>query len=103
MPESTEAIDGNGSKCRFGESATGLQLLLDGAVSSESERFRVLSTAGDIVDPDRLIDSIEIVRPDPPQVTKFSLEILRNRGGISLIILYFQIVISHCRYSSPAD
>lgn len=63
----------------------GLQLLLDGEVSSESERFRVLSVAGELVDPDRLIDRIEIVRPDPPEVTKFSLEILRNRDGISLI------------------
>jgi OOP family OmpA-OmpF porin len=63
----------------------GLQLLLDGEVASESERFRVLSVAGEIVDPDRLIDEIEIVRSDSPEVTKFSLEVLRNRDGISLI------------------
>lgn len=63
----------------------GLQLLIAGEVSSESERFRVLSKAGETVDPDRVIDGIEIVRPEPEPTIEFSLEILRNRDGISLI------------------
>ena len=65
--------------------ADGLQVFLAGVAPSEARRFAALTVAGRIVDAARVIDqmliedSAEIVPP------RFSLEILRNDGGISLI------------------
>ncbi|MFZ1727683.1 MAG: OmpA family protein [Albidovulum sp.] len=63
----------------------GLQVFLSGTAPTESDRFRVLKVAGGIVDPDRLTDAMDVVDAANLQAPEFSIEILRNGDGISLI------------------
>lgn len=63
----------------------GLQVLVTGQAPSESQRFRALSVAGEHVDPGRVRDGIQVVNPDAFKAPDFSLEVLRNGDGISLI------------------
>ena len=63
----------------------GLQVFLAGTAPSEAKRFNALSIAGGVVDAARVIDQMlieESVALTPP---RFSIEILRNDSGISLI------------------
>jgi len=65
--------------------ADGLQLFLAGTAPTEAMRFNALSAAGAIVDAERVIDQMlveDAVEIAPP---RFSVEILRNKSGISLI------------------
>ncbi|MDU8928482.1 OmpA family protein [Alisedimentitalea sp. MJ-SS2] len=65
--------------------ADGLQVFLTGTAPSEAGRFLAISTAGEVVDAARVIDQMEMAatrRLTPP---RFSIEILRNDAGISLI------------------
>ncbi|PRX35459.1 OmpA-OmpF porin, OOP family [Meinhardsimonia xiamenensis] len=66
-------------------SVDGLQVTLTGTAPDEATRFRAVALAGKVVDPTRVIDAIR-VRPgkavEPP---RFSVEILRNAEGVSLI------------------
>lgn len=65
--------------------ANGLQVFLAGEAPSEAKRFSALSVAGRIVDAARVIDQMLI--EDTADITppRFSVEILRNDAGISLI------------------
>ncbi|MGR3701878.1 MAG: OmpA family protein [Paracoccaceae bacterium] len=65
--------------------ANGLQVLLTGTAPTEALRFKALSTAGSVVDAARVIDGMEIKDSGSLQPPRFSVEILRNEGGISLI------------------
>jgi OOP family OmpA-OmpF porin len=65
--------------------ADGLQVLLTGTAPSEAQRFKALSTAGSVVDAARVIDGMDIVDSAGLQAPRFSIEILRNESGISLI------------------
>ena len=65
--------------------ANGLQVLLTGTAPSEAMRFKALSTAGGIVDAARVIDGMDIKDSGTIQPPRFSVEILRNESGISLI------------------
>ncbi|MCB1347903.1 MAG: hypothetical protein KDK11_04410, partial [Maritimibacter sp.] len=63
----------------------GLQVILSGDAPTEAARFAALSAAGHEVDGARVIDQMalpEAVAIEPPQ---FSVEMLRNEAGISLI------------------
>ena len=63
----------------------GLQVILSGTALSEAQRFHALSAARSVVDAERVIDRIEVadaLKIPPPE---FSIEILRNSKGISLI------------------
>lgn len=63
----------------------GLQVGLSGTAPNEATRFRALTIAGSQVAAERVIDRMEVaagVKVAPP---KFSIEILRNGRGISLI------------------
>lgn len=65
--------------------ADGLQVYLAGTAPSEAKRFRALSIAGTVVDAARIIDQMlveDISNIEPP---RFSVEILRNDRGLSLI------------------
>jgi OmpA-OmpF porin, OOP family len=62
----------------------GLQVTLIGTAPTEPLRFRALSVAGTIVDPARVIDAME-VEERAIIAPHFSIEILRNDDGISLI------------------
>ena len=65
--------------------ADGLQVLLTGTAPTEAQRFKALSTAGGVVDAARVIDGMEVVDSASLQPPRFSIEILRNESGISLI------------------
>ncbi|MEP5152350.1 OmpA family protein [Planktotalea sp.] len=65
--------------------ANGLQLFLIGTAPSEAERFNAISTAGRIVDAARVIDQTEVADREAFAPPRFSVEILRNDSGISLI------------------
>ncbi|MFD1195681.1 OmpA family protein [Seohaeicola saemankumensis] len=65
--------------------ANGLQVVLTGTAPSEALRFKALSTAGGVVDAARVIDGMDIRDSAGIQAPRFSVEILRNEGGISLI------------------
>lgn len=63
----------------------GLQIFLAGTAPTEATRFKALSIAGTVVDAARLIDQMLV--EDSAQIAppRFSVEILRNDSGISLI------------------
>ena len=63
----------------------GLQVILSGNAPSEVARFAALSAAGREVDGARVID--QMVLPDAVAIVppRFSIEMLRNQAGISLI------------------
>lgn len=63
----------------------GLQITLAGTAPSEADRFRALTAAGTVVDPDRVIDTMDVVDPAALRAPDFTIEILRNDDGISLI------------------
>ncbi len=63
----------------------GLQVKLSGSAPDEATRFRALTLAGTIVDAARVIDMMDVADPEPIVPPRFSIEILRNDDGISLI------------------
>lgn len=65
--------------------ATGLQVFLIGTAPNEADRFRALSNAGQVVDAARLIDQMDVVDTQDLAPPQFSVEILRNDAGVSLI------------------
>jgi len=64
---------------------TGLQVELSGTAPDEATRFRALSTAGTIVDAARVIDKMQVQSTARLVAPEFSIELLRNDQGISLI------------------
>ncbi len=65
--------------------ADGLRVTLDGEAPSEAERFKALSSVGSVVDASRIFDNFEIMEADALAAPDFSIEVLRNDAGISLI------------------
>jgi OOP family OmpA-OmpF porin len=65
--------------------ADGLQVFLTGTAPTEAKRFNALSTAWAVVDAARVIDQMEVAASAVFAPLRFSIEILRNRSGISLI------------------
>jgi OOP family OmpA-OmpF porin len=65
--------------------ADGLQVFLTGTAPSEAVRFNALSTAGAVVDAARIIDQMSVQDSADLLAPSFSVEILRNDSGISLI------------------
>lgn len=64
-------------------SADGLQVTLSGTAPTEALRFQAVSAAGTIVDAARVIDEMQVEAQAAIAPPRFSLEILRNDGGIS--------------------
>jgi len=65
--------------------ANGLQVFLAGTAPSEASRFKALSVAGTVVDAARVIDQMLVEDAQIMTPPRFSIEILRNDSGISLI------------------
>ncbi|MCF2871183.1 OmpA family protein [Octadecabacter sp. G9-8] len=63
----------------------GLQVILEGQAPSEAMGFRAISTAGSVVDASRVIDNMTVMNSATLQAPEFSMEILRNDSGISII------------------
>ncbi|MEM9438376.1 MAG: OmpA family protein [Pseudomonadota bacterium] len=68
-----------------GVQADGLQVVISGEAPSEADRFKVLSVAGTVVDAARIIDDMSVKDTQTLAAPNFSVEILRNDAGISLI------------------
>lgn len=64
---------------------SGLQVTLSGEVPDEAARFRAISVAGEVIDNARLVDQIRVTPAQNLPPPTFSVEILRNEKGISLI------------------
>jgi len=65
--------------------ADGLQVLMAGTAPDEATRFHALRRAAEIVDTDRIIDHMDVLDPAGIEPPRFSLEMLRNDDGVSLI------------------
>ncbi|WP_397544209.1 OmpA family protein [Roseovarius salis] len=63
----------------------GLQIFLAGTTPSEASRFKALSAARAVVDAARVIDQMLVRERDDIAPPRFSIEILRNESGVSLI------------------
>ncbi|MCC1494437.1 OmpA family protein [Cognatishimia sp. F0-27] len=63
----------------------GLQVFLIGTAPDEASRFQALSTAGTVVDAARVIDQMLVEETEAIVAPAFSLEILRNKSGLSVI------------------
>jgi len=63
----------------------GLQVILEGEAPSEALRFRAISAAGGMVDASRVIDNMTVTVSGGIQAPEFSMEILRNDSGVSII------------------
>ncbi|WP_281824248.1 OmpA family protein [Jannaschia rubra] len=63
----------------------GLQLILSGTAPDEPARFRAITRAGGVVDPNRIIDRMDVAASRPVSAPRFSLEMLRNEAGVSVI------------------
>ena len=63
----------------------GLQVILEGEAPTEALRFRAISTAGSMVDASRIIDNMSVTDSAGIQAPEFSMEILRNDSGVSII------------------
>lgn len=68
-----------------GVQTDGLQVILQGTAPSEAERFRAVKLAGSVVEAARIVDGTDVVTFEAIQPPDFSLELLRNDDGISLI------------------
>ncbi|WP_420396743.1 OmpA family protein [Nioella sp.] len=65
--------------------ADGLRVLMAGTAPDEAARFHALRRAAEIVDTDRIIDNMDVLDPEGIEPPRFSLEMLRNDDGVSLI------------------
>jgi OOP family OmpA-OmpF porin len=63
----------------------GLLVALGGEAPDEATRFRVVSAIGSVVDPDRIVDNMDVKPRERIEAPRFSVEMLRNRDGVSLI------------------
>lgn len=63
----------------------GLMVSLDGSAPTEAERFRAVSLADAHVGSSRIIDNTDVARPEAATPPDFSIQMLRNGTGISLI------------------
>lgn len=65
--------------------ADGLQVVMEGEAPSEVLRFRAISVAGSVVDASRVIDNMSVAASASLLPPDFTMEILRNDNGISII------------------
>lgn len=66
-------------------SVDGLSVTLSGTAQDEATRFAALSTAGRVVDASRIIDGMDVVAAAAITPPEFSIELLKNEDGVSLI------------------
>ncbi|WP_339108328.1 OmpA family protein [Thioclava sp. GXIMD4216] len=63
----------------------GLQVLVSGTAPSEAERLRTMTVISSVVEASRIRDNTDVVQTEDLTAPDFSLEILRNDDGVSLI------------------
>jgi len=79
-----DALDAKGMTWAEVE-ANGLQVALSGVAPTEAVRFAALTTAGTVVDAARVIDHMNVAALEAMAPPSFSVEILRNDSGLSVI------------------
>ncbi|TDE39792.1 OmpA family protein [Antarcticimicrobium sediminis] len=65
--------------------ADGLRVVLAGIAPDEATRFNAITVAAQVVDAARVIDNMEIAPTADLTPPRFSIEVLRNDSGISII------------------
>ncbi len=68
-----------------GVEADGLLVSLSGTAPDEATRFRAIRRANALIDPDRVVDHMTVLDPEGIIAPEFSIEMLRNGEGVSLI------------------
>lgn len=63
----------------------GLQIVIEGEAPTEAQRFRAISAAGGVVDASRVIDNMRVKEAAGIVAPDFTIEILRNDSGVSLV------------------
>ncbi len=63
----------------------GLSVELSGIAPDEATRFDALSTAGTVVDASRIVDNMGVVAAAAIAAPDFTIEVLKNEDGVSLI------------------
>lgn len=63
----------------------GLSVTLSGMATDEATRFAALSAAGRVVDASRIIDGMDVIAAEAIKAPDFSIEMLKNEDGVSLI------------------
>lgn len=63
----------------------GLQVRLTGTAPNEAARFRVVNLVGEVVQSSRIRDELDVTAMRAIEAPRFSVEMLRNDDGISLI------------------
>lgn len=63
----------------------GMLMHLSGTAPDEAARFRAVTAAGEVIDSAHVMDETEVVPPNPLAAPRFSVELLRNDAGISVI------------------
>ncbi|MFH5772952.1 OmpA family protein [Paracoccus sp. NGMCC 1.201697] len=63
----------------------GLLVRLTGTAPDEVQRFRAKSRAESVVEPDRVIDEIQVAARESMGAPQFEIELLRNDHGISIV------------------
>ncbi len=66
-------------------SADGLQVWLTGTAPNEAARFRAINLAGSVVEASRVRDGLDVTPVRAIEAPRFSVEMLRNDDGVSLI------------------
>ncbi|WP_116086173.1 OmpA family protein [Tropicimonas sp. IMCC34011] len=66
-------------------STDGLQVQLSGTAPTEADRFNALTVASRMIDASRVIDGMSVAASAPIEAPRFSIEILRNDEGVSMI------------------
>lgn len=65
--------------------ADGLRVVLSGTAPSEADRFAAITTVTEVVDAARVIDQMSVAPSQDLAAPQFTVEILRNEAGLSLI------------------
>ena len=63
----------------------GLQVALSGSAPDEAGRFAALAAVGTVVDATRVLDQMNVTPDEDIETPEFSVEILRNLDGVSMI------------------
>ncbi|MEL7088476.1 MAG: BON domain-containing protein, partial [Planctomycetota bacterium] len=63
----------------------GLQVILTGTAPTEASRLRAIASAGQVIDATRVRDGMDVLDAAPIAAPRFSVELLRNDSGISLM------------------
>ncbi|HDR28480.1 OmpA family protein [Rhodovulum sp.] len=63
----------------------GMLMRLTGTAPDEAARFRALSVAGEVIDASHVLDEITVETTNALAAPRFSVELLRNASGISVI------------------